>query len=244
VIRADHSRLEFSFSQVAKLIENIGYVGKIDDFTIKPLTQNSFLLIGFSGTLGTASKASCIHRDAISIQLQHGKAVDARAIASCKGELLHSEDDDVLSNSDPDLSGSDDDGSSTEDEQGRSSTRKHSVWLPLDEQRLLAYKKEGKSWSWIFRKFPGRTPGAVRTRRHMVRARELVDGFEALFPDDDKHTSADLNSLGAIMLEMMKETRESLDSTAVDWSAEAVDFVEATSSASPDEPSDVRLSTP
>jgi hypothetical protein len=174
VIRADHGRPEFSFGQVAKLIENIGYIGKIDDFTIKPLTQNSFLLVGFSGTLGTASEASCIHRDAIGIQLQlqHGKAVDARATALCKGELSCSEDDDVLNDSDPDLSSSsDDDGSSTEDEQGRSSTRKHSMWLPLDEQRLLAYKKEGKSWSWIFRKFPGRTQGAVRTRWHMVQAR-------------------------------------------------------------------------
>jgi hypothetical protein len=61
------------------------------------------------------------------------------------------DDDSGLSDSDPDLSNSDDDESSPEDEQGRSSTRKHSAWLPLDEQRLLVYKKEGKSWSWIFR---------------------------------------------------------------------------------------------
>ena len=46
------------------------------------------------------------------------------------------------------------------------------------------------------------------------------------------------------MLQMMKETRESLDSTAVDWSAEAVDFVEATSLTSLDELPDVILSTP
>lgn len=170
VIRADHGWLEFSFSQVTKLIENIGYIGKIDDFTIKPLTQNSFLLVGFSGTMGTGSKASCMHRDATGIQLQHSKAVDARAIAPCKGELLRTND--VLSDSDPGLSSSDDDGSSTKDEQGRSSIRKHSAWLPLDEQRLLAYRKEGgKSWSWIFRKFPSRTLGAVRTRCHIVQAR-------------------------------------------------------------------------
>jgi hypothetical protein len=60
-----------------------------------------------------------------------------------------------------------------------------------------------------------------------------------IFPDDREHTSADLNSLGTIMLEMMDETRETLKSTAVDWSAEAVNFVEATSSATPDELSDV-----
>jgi hypothetical protein len=69
VIRADHSRPEFSFGHVAKLIENIGYVRKIDDFTIKPLTQNSFLLVGFSGTMGTGSEASCMHRDATGTQL-------------------------------------------------------------------------------------------------------------------------------------------------------------------------------
>lgn len=40
------------------------------------------------------------------------------------------------------------------------------------------------------------------------------------------------------MLQMMDETRETLKS-AVDWSAEAVNFVEATSSATVDELSDV-----
>jgi hypothetical protein len=46
-----------------------------------------------------------------------------------------------------------------------------------------------------------------------------------------------------VMLQMMNETTQSLDSMAVDWSAEALDFVKATSSASPDELSDVRVST-
>lgn len=63
------------------------------------------------------------------------------------------------------------------------------------------------------------------------------------FPDDREHTSADLNSLGTIMLEMMDETRESIKSTAVDWSAEAVHFVEATSSATPDELLDVSFAS-
>jgi hypothetical protein len=39
------------------------YVRKIDNFTIKPLTQNSFLLVSFSGTMGTSSEATCMHRD-------------------------------------------------------------------------------------------------------------------------------------------------------------------------------------
>ena len=37
-----------SFSQVSRLIEGIGHVGKIDNFTIKPIEQYSFLVTGFS----------------------------------------------------------------------------------------------------------------------------------------------------------------------------------------------------
>lgn len=43
------------------------------------------------------------------------------------------------------------------------------------------------------------------------------------------------------MLNMMDESRDSLDDTPGKWSAEAVDFVRATSSASPEELSDVSI---
>jgi hypothetical protein len=182
----DCSKLEFSFGQIARLIKNISYVKRISDFAVKLLTQHSFLLTGVSlrtpsrlshnkVTIGTAAEA--IPKDATGIYLQHGNAINAKATALCKGKLSYSRDDDVLTDSDLDLSDgnsdSDDDKSSIEDEHQRSSARKHSVWLPLDEQRLLAYKKEGKPESWIFRKFLGRTLGAVRTRCHMVQARIL-----------------------------------------------------------------------
>jgi hypothetical protein len=36
-IRADHDRPEFFFCQLARLIEDIGHVRKIDDFTVKAL---------------------------------------------------------------------------------------------------------------------------------------------------------------------------------------------------------------
>ena len=35
------------------------------------------------------------------------------------------------------------------------------LWEPVDEQHLLAYKKEDRSWEWIFKNFPGRTQAAV-----------------------------------------------------------------------------------
>ncbi len=48
VIRDSCDGRGVSFSQVARLIESIGYVGKVDDFTIKLIEQHSFLLTGFS----------------------------------------------------------------------------------------------------------------------------------------------------------------------------------------------------
>jgi hypothetical protein len=104
--------------------------------------------------VGTSAKAGRNHVDATRTQPQDGKAVDARALASQGRKLSSSDGDSGVSDSDPDPS-SGDDGCSSEDEQSR--------WLDLDEQRLLAYEKEGKSWEWIFRKFPGRTRPAIPT---------------------------------------------------------------------------------
>ncbi|KAF8846608.1 hypothetical protein BDZ45DRAFT_423262 [Acephala macrosclerotiorum] len=168
-----------SFSQVARLIESVGHVGKIDDFTIKPIEQHSFLLTGFSrhtssrlssGTIVSPTvETSLVSDDAPSTTLQHSKAVDAGALPSEGSEPSSSDNESGLSDSDPDLS-SDDDAYSSKRKQG-SSTRMNIPWEPVDEQRLLAYKKEDKSWDWIFKKFPGRTRAAVRTRWTMVQHR-------------------------------------------------------------------------
>jgi hypothetical protein len=42
----------------------------------------------------------------------------------------------------------------------------------LDEQRLLAYKKEGKPWKWIFRKFLGRTQPAIHTQWNIIQPKD------------------------------------------------------------------------
>lgn len=70
--------------------------------------------------------------------------MDAEALASQGSKTSSSDDDGGLSDSDPDPS-SDDDGCLSEDEQKRPHTSKHSRWSDLDEQGLVAYKKEGKS---------------------------------------------------------------------------------------------------
>ena len=169
-----------SFGQLSRLIASIGHVGKIDDFTIRLMEQHSFLVTGFSRytpsrlssggkAVSTAAETGRIHKDATRPRPQHGKAMHAQPLASQGSEPSSSDDDGDSSDSDPALS-SDDDGCSSKDKQGLS-TRINIPWSDLDEQRLLAYKKEGKSWDWIFKKFSGRTPAAVRTRWNMIRPR-------------------------------------------------------------------------
>jgi len=117
-------------------------------------------------TKGTSPKTGRTHDSAASVRHWHGKAVDAGATASPGSELSSNDDDSDSSNSDPDLS-SDDDEDSSAAEQRRSSASKQSRWSDLDERRLLAYEKAGKSWEWIFCKFPGRTrAGDTYTLEH------------------------------------------------------------------------------
>ncbi|KAL5312933.1 hypothetical protein ACEPPN_019359 [Leptodophora sp. 'Broadleaf-Isolate-01'] len=162
-----------SLGQVVRLITSIGHVGKIDDFTIKPMEQHSYLLSGFSyhpssrlsssGTaLSTTAEAGRDHVDATRPGSHHGRAVDARALASRRCEPSSSNDDGGLSDSDPDVSSDDD---------GCSSARMNIPWDPVDEQRLVAWKKEGKPWNWILKKLPGRTESAVRQRVSIVKNR-------------------------------------------------------------------------
>jgi len=169
-----------SFSQVAQLIESISHVGKVDDFTIKPIEQHSFLLTGFSRhtssrpsfsstTLSTAAEAGRDHVDATRTRPQDGKAVDAGALPSEGSEPSIGDDDGDLRESNSESS-SDNSGRSSEDEQSLSMGA-NGPWDPVDEQRLLAWKKEGRSWKWIFRRFRGRTQQAVRQRLSIVKRR-------------------------------------------------------------------------
>lgn len=125
-------------------------MGKIDGFTIEPVEQHLFLLTGFSRhtssplsssstTVSTSAEAGRPHKDPTWIRPQPGTATHAQALALQGGEPSSSNDDGGLSDSDPDLS-SDDDGCSSKDDQGLS-TQVNIPWDPVDEQRLLAWRK-------------------------------------------------------------------------------------------------------
>ncbi len=121
--------------------------------------------------MSTAAEAGSTHKDATRPRPQHRKAMHAQPLASQESEPSSSDDGGDLSDGDPDVS-SDDDGCSSEAEkQGGLSVRMNIPWDPVDEQRLVAWKKEGKPWDWIFKKFPGRTHPAIRTRWSLVRPR-------------------------------------------------------------------------
>jgi hypothetical protein len=96
------------FGQLARLIESIGHVGKIDDFTVKPLQEHSFLLTGFSRhvsswplfggeTLSTTAEAGRDHVDGTHTRPQEGKAVDAGGFTSRRSEPSSSDADVGLS---------------------------------------------------------------------------------------------------------------------------------------------------
>ena len=179
-IWAGYGERGVSFGQLARLIASTGHVGKIDDFTIQPIGQDSYLLSGFSRhassqpssgstTLLTTAGAGRDNVEATHARPQEGRAVNAGALALRRTEQSSSDDDSGLNDIDSESS-SDDDARSRKEKQG-SSTRINVPWEPIDEQRLLVYKKEDKSWEWIFKKFPGRTAAAVRTRWTMVQHR-------------------------------------------------------------------------
>ena len=118
VVRDSRDGRGISFSQLAQLIESVSHVGRINDFTIKPIEQHSFLLTSFSrhtssplssGTiLSPTMEANCVFDNTSSTTLQHSKAVGARALLSEESEPSSSDDESGLSDSEPDLSSDDD----------------------------------------------------------------------------------------------------------------------------------------
>lgn len=143
-------------------------MGKLGDFTIKPLEQESLLLSGVchsafqslpspTPTLPWHAKAHTPSKDVARTQLVHGRPV--RAVAE-RSNTAGDSDDNSLGDSDSDAS-SDNDGCRSEDEQDGPSPRKNVPWG----------EEEGKPWKWIFKKFPGRTEPAIRTRWTIIQQR-------------------------------------------------------------------------
>jgi hypothetical protein len=156
-------------------------VGKINDFTIKPIEQHSYFLSGFSRhtLLTNTIESGYDNTNATRTPLQDSKTVNAIVFIS-QGSKLSSSDNDKsgLSDRHSDLSSEDNECLSKVEQQGSSSTKIKVRWDPLDEQRLVAWKKEGMFWDLIYKRFPHRTPSAICARWNKVK--------NALATDDSK----------------------------------------------------------
>jgi len=128
---------EVSLVQLARLIASTGHVRKIDDFTIKPIEQHSYLLNGFNRhiSLSITAEAGRDHVDTTRTRSQNSKAVNVRAFISRGSELSSSDDDKSrLSDSNPEFGNDGNgDGYSSENELSRSGTRMNVLWDPIDE---------------------------------------------------------------------------------------------------------------
>ena len=74
-----------------------------------------------------------------------------------------------------DSASNDNDGSSDEDEACEEDhvARTRALWLESDEQRLLSLKDgQRMEWEEVFKRFPNRTPGAVKVRYYALRKKD------------------------------------------------------------------------
>ncbi|KAF1808000.1 hypothetical protein P152DRAFT_259197 [Eremomyces bilateralis CBS 781.70] len=159
-VKADGDIGVISYSKLLTLIENILGVPKIQDITLKPLAAGQWLLTGFIRNHYLNAGVTTQH------EVTSNPRRDTTEATVPMANTSDSEDDCSVGRSDSTVS-DDEAGDEKYIDQGiDGGTRRR--WEPLEEQRLLAYKAEGKPWPWIFRKFPDRTPGAVRVRWHML----------------------------------------------------------------------------
>ena len=87
VVRDGYNGRGVSLAHLAQLIANTGHVGKINDFTIKPIKQHSYLLSGFSRHISSSITAEVgrDHVDATRTRPQDGKAVNIGVFTSRRG---------------------------------------------------------------------------------------------------------------------------------------------------------------
>lgn len=131
--------------------------------------------------------ASSETRPTLADEMYSGGSLEQRARALCSlaadkkaGETVEEEEEEEEKVSDSG-SGISDDGDDTGHAVHRRTRRflgagTRPPWEELDKQRLLAWRRENKSWKWLFRQFLDRTEGAIRmqaTTLQKARSRRL-----------------------------------------------------------------------
>jgi hypothetical protein len=199
-IQTAGNMLKMSSSEPTKLIESaLGYSGKAEDVTIKPLGLAGTWQV--SGKLRLRNGCSDVSRPTACREPTPAGSVYSwdlrkRARALCSGAMNGAEVSSTIDAEGNGISndghcrlygggrggsgdgrGDDggDDGDDDYDDDGHEASATgcgNRRWDPLDEQRLLAWRKEKRSWKWIFDQFPDRTEGAIRVRHNMLKHKE------------------------------------------------------------------------
>lgn len=182
VIQDDRGVAAFAYDQSMMLIERtLGDCWQVDSIAVTPLSLNSWLLTGYLHPHCYAARTDLDRMAATQARVfsdlesdsrsdtptLRSKTLDAEVFSSMDDERS-SEDEDGSSDSNADF-GLDDPCSSMENES--LSKRGRIRWSKSEDEQLR--KCMGKRWPWknIFLEFPHRTPGAVRTRWHMLQGK-------------------------------------------------------------------------
>jgi hypothetical protein len=123
---------------------------------------------------------------------EHGSSDDgdANAMAAEDSEVAESDEHGSSDDGDANAMAAEDSEVAESDEHGSSDDRNHGIsggddddndakvrgprrWERLEEERLLAYRREERSMKWIYRQFPHRTKAAIRNRACLLDRRKV-----------------------------------------------------------------------
>ncbi|KAF5846100.1 hypothetical protein GGP41_008634 [Bipolaris sorokiniana] len=145
-----------------KLLENVvGRALKLKDVTIKLLIPGTWFL---TGLVDRNSDVAGFGIDQLvsapsSVQLGRADTILARHHGGPSDYVDHG-----TSSDDYNINGDKSDEYLSDIVEKPLTSKKHTLWLKEDDERLRNWKEEGKSWSWIYRQFPNRSHGAVQVR--------------------------------------------------------------------------------
>jgi len=167
-IQTDGETLEISYRNLEELIEDVlGDTIKLEDISLKLLASTQHLTWLLTSSIYTRRNMSrlSIQPRAVSIPVSPVSDLSRRAKALLEN-VVNSKEIANATDSEGDQSSDDEDRYISDPDQNHKSVKKrrNRAWESLEEQRVLAWRKEGLSWEEMANKLVGRSKGAVYLR--------------------------------------------------------------------------------